>query len=65
MFPYYAITAVILGVYLEYVMLQSVRRSANYGKAFGISILYILILMASVIIDVSLMSPAKLVFVTM
>ncbi|MGE5446458.1 MAG: heme o synthase [Ignavibacteriales bacterium] len=62
---YYAITAVILGVYLEYVMLQSVRRSANYGKAFGISILYILILMASVIIDVSLMSPAKLVFVTM
>jgi protoheme IX farnesyltransferase len=62
---YYAIVAVILGVYFEYVMLQSVRKSANYGKAFGVSILYILILMASVIIDVSLISPAKLVFMTM
>jgi protoheme IX farnesyltransferase len=62
---YYAIVAIILGVYFEYVMLQSVRKSANYGKAFGVSIFYILILMASLIIDISLMSPAKLVFVTM
>lgn len=62
---YYAIAAVILGVYFEYVMLQSVLKSANYGKAFGVSIFYILILMASLIIDVSLMSPVKLVFMTM
>lgn len=62
---YYAISAVILGVYFEYVILQSVRKSANYGKAFGVSILYILILMASLIIDISLIGPAKLVFVTM
>lgn len=62
---YYAISAVILGVYFEYVILQSVRKSANYGKVFGVSILYILILMASLIIDISLIGPAKLVFVTM
>ncbi len=62
---YYAISAVILGVYFEYVILQSVRKSANYGKAFGVSILYILILMASLIIDISLIGPTKLVFVTM
>jgi heme o synthase len=62
---YYAIVAIILGIYFEFIMLQSVRKSASYGRAFGISILYILILMASLIIDVSLMSPAKQVLVTM
>ncbi len=61
---YYAVVAIIFGIYFEYVVLQSVRRSANYGKAFGVSILYILVLMASVIIDIS-MGPAKIISLTM
>jgi protoheme IX farnesyltransferase len=61
---YYAFVAIVLGIYFDYVMVQSVRKSANYGKAFGVSILYILILMASVTIDISL-SSAKIISLTM
>jgi protoheme IX farnesyltransferase len=50
---FYAIAAIIFGVYFEYVMVKSVLTNSNYGKAFGMSILYILVLMASLIIDIS------------
>ncbi len=60
---YYAIMAIIFGVYFEYVIVQSILRNSNYGKAFGASIFYILVLMASLVVDVSL-SPVKTVFLT-
>ncbi len=53
---YYAITAVISGTYFEYVMIKSALKNSNYGKAFGVSILYMLAIMASLIIDIYLNS---------
>ncbi|HSE84276.1 MAG TPA: heme o synthase [Thermodesulfobacteriota bacterium] len=57
----YAVMAVIAGLYFEFVMVQGVLRGSNYGKAFGVSIVYILALMASLIIDVSLNPATKMV----
>ena len=57
----YVVMAVIVGLYFEFVMVQSVLRSSNYGKVFGVSIVYILTLMASLIIDVSLNPATKMV----
>ncbi len=51
---FYAVMAIVSGVYFEYVMIRSVITNSNYGKAFGVSILYILVIMASLIIDISL-----------
>ncbi len=51
---FYAVMAIVTGVYFEYVMIRSVITNSNYGKAFGVSILYILVIMASLIIDISL-----------
>lgn len=53
---YYAIMAVISGTYFEYVMIKSALKNSNYGKAFGVSILYMLAIMASLIIDIYLNS---------
>ena len=50
----YAVAAIVVGIYFEYVMIRSVLTNSNYGKAFGVSILYILAIMASLIIDISL-----------
>lgn len=58
---FYAVMAVILGVYFDYVMVRSVLTSSNYRKAFAVSIIYILMLMASLIVDVSLSPAAKAV----
>jgi len=55
----YAIAAIIVGIYFEYVMIRSVLTNSNYGKAFGVSILYILVIMASLIIDISLGSANR------
>jgi len=53
---YYAIMAIVFGAYFEYVMVQSALKNSNYGKAFGVSILYMLAIMASLIIDIYLNS---------
>jgi protoheme IX farnesyltransferase len=58
----YAAMAIIVGLYFEFVMVQSVLKSSNYGKAFGVSIVYILTLMASLIIDVSLNPATRMLF---
>jgi protoheme IX farnesyltransferase len=58
---FYAIMAIVFGVYFEYVMIRSVMTNSNYGKAFGVSILYILVIMASIIIDISLNSARTVV----
>ncbi|HEX3034054.1 MAG TPA: heme o synthase [Thermodesulfobacteriota bacterium] len=57
----YAVMAIAVGLYFEYVMIRSVLRSSNYGKAFAVSIAYILVLMASLIVDVSLNPATKIV----
>jgi protoheme IX farnesyltransferase len=54
---YYATVAIIFGLYFEYIMIQSALKNSNYGKAFGTSILYMLVIMASLVIDISLNSP--------
>ena len=51
---YYAVLAILFGAYFEYVMIRSAVKDSSYGKAFGISIVYMLAIMASLIIDISL-----------
>lgn len=53
---YYAILAIILGVYFEYVFIKSAVSNSGYGKAFGVSILYMLGVMLSLVLDISLRS---------
>ena len=48
---YYAIFAVISGLYFEYIIIRSAVTNSGYGKAFGVSILYMLVIMASLILD--------------
>jgi len=49
---YYAILVLIVGIYFQYVMLSSVLTKSNYGKAFGVSILYMLCFMLILILDI-------------
>lgn len=51
---YYAVFAIISGLYFEYVMIRSALKNTGYGKAFGASIVYMLVIMASLILDLSL-----------
>lgn len=55
---YYAIVAILFGAYFLYVMVRSTLKNSEYGKAFGVSILYMLVLMGSLIIDITLTSPS-------
>lgn len=50
---YYAVFAIISGIYFEYVMIRSALTNTGYGKAFGASIVYMLVIMASLILDLS------------
>ena len=50
---YYAVFAILSGLYFEYVMIRSAVRNTDYGKAFGTSIIYMLIIMLSLILDLS------------
>lgn len=58
---YYAIFAVISGLYFEYVIIKSALNNTDYGKAFGASILYMLVIMASLILDAGFNSPNAIV----
>ncbi len=51
---YYAIIAIVLGIYFEYVIVLSVIRNRGYGRVFGASILYMLAIMASLVVDIAL-----------
>jgi protoheme IX farnesyltransferase len=55
---YYAILAIIFGVYFEYVFIKSAVSNSGYGKAFGVSILYMLVIMLSLVLDISLRSAS-------
>ncbi len=58
---YYAIIAIVLGLYFEYVVVLSVIRNKGYGRAFGASILYMLAIMASLIVDIALNPVSRVV----
>lgn len=51
---YYALLALIIGIYFQYVMLKSVLTKSGYGRAFGISILYMLVFMLILIVDLQI-----------
>jgi len=53
---YYAILAIIFGVYFEYVFIKCAVSNSGYGKAFGVSILYMLVIMLSLVLDISFRS---------
>jgi len=58
---YYAILAVIFGGYFEYIIIKSSLTNSGYGKAFAASILYMLAIMASLILDLSLNTGSTVV----
>jgi protoheme IX farnesyltransferase len=53
---YYAVFAIVSGLYFEYVIIRSAVRNTDYGKAFGASIIYMLIIMLSLILDIAFSS---------
>jgi protoheme IX farnesyltransferase len=55
---YYAIFAIIFGIYFEYVFIKCAVSNSGYGKAFGVSILYMLIIMLSLVFDIFLRSAS-------
>lgn len=55
---YYAIVAIIVGVYFEYVFIKCALSNSGYGKAFGVSILYMLVIMLSLVFDIFLRSAS-------
>ena len=55
---YYAIVAIIFGVYFEYAFIKCALSNSGYGKAFGISILYMLVIMVSLVVDIFLRSAS-------
>lgn len=58
---YYAVFAIISGLYFEYVMIRSAVKNTDYGKAFGTSIIYMLVIMISLVLDLSFGSPNALI----
>ncbi|MGH7885964.1 MAG: heme o synthase, partial [Thermodesulfobacteriota bacterium] len=53
---YFAFFAVAAGLYFDYVVVKSVYNNSGYGRAFAISILYMLAIMLFIIIDISINS---------
>ena len=53
---YYAIPAIMFGIYFEYVFIKCAVSNSGYGKAFGVSILYMLVIMLSLVLDIFLRS---------
>ncbi len=58
---YFAVFAAAAGIYFNYLVIMSVRRNQGYGRAFGASILYMLLIMLGIVIDIviSSMSPVN------
>jgi heme o synthase len=55
---YYAILAIIFGIYFEYVFIKCAATNSGYGKAFGVSILYMLVIMLSLVFDIFVRSAS-------
>jgi len=61
---FFAIFAVISGVYFDYVIIWSTIKNKGYGRAFGVSIIYMLVIMASLILDLTF-NPAHAVILNL
>ncbi len=51
---YFAVVAIALGFYFEFVIIRSAITNSGYGKAFGVSIIYMLGIMMALILDMIL-----------
>ncbi len=51
---YFAIFALIVGIYFEYRIVKSVYDNRSYGEAFSASIIYMLAIMLALIIDIAM-----------
>ncbi len=51
---YYAVFVILSGAYFLYVIVRSAVTSSCYGRAFGVSIIYMLVVMASLIFDMAI-----------
>ena len=51
---YFGIFALIIGLYFEYIIVKSVYDNKSYGKAFSTSIIYMLAIMISLVIDIAM-----------
>lgn len=49
---YFAALSLLLGGYLEYSILRSIIDKNKYGRAFSVSIVYLLLIMTSLIVDI-------------
>ena len=59
---YFAVLAIISGLYFLYIITKSAVTNRGYGKAFAASILYMLIIMASLIFDMMINSRNAILF---
>lgn len=51
---YFALFALIVGIYFEFTVIKSVMDNKSYGKAFSMSIIYMLAIMISLVVDIAL-----------
>lgn len=54
---YFAIFSLLMGGYFEYTVVRSIINRDNYGKVFSTSIIYMLAIMCSLIIDIAVNQP--------
>lgn len=54
---YFALFALIVGIYFEFTVIKSVMDNKSYGKAFSMSIIYMLAIMISLVVDIALHPP--------
>jgi len=54
---YFAIFSLIIGGYFEYTVIRSIINKGNYGKVFSTSIIYMLCIMTSLIVDIIVNQP--------
>ncbi len=51
---YFAVFSLLVGGYFEYTVVKSILKKDNYGRVFSTSIIYLLLIMCSLIVDIAL-----------
>lgn len=51
---YFAVFSILVGGYFEYTVIKSILKKENYGNVFSTSIIYLLLIMCSLILDIAL-----------
>ena len=54
---YFAVFSLIIGGYFEYTVIKSIVNKGNYGRVFSTSIIYMLCIMTSLVIDIIVNQP--------